>query len=102
MPAPTMTPEQRQAALEKARVVRTKRSELTKKIQMGLVKPAEVLDDVKDPIVGRMKVKSFINAVPGYGKVKAEKLMEELGIQESRRLQGLGSRQMEGLKKALS
>ena len=102
MPAPTMTPEQRQAALEKARIVRTQRSELTKKIQMGVKKPVEVLEDVKDPIVGRMKVKSFINACPGYGKVKAEKLMDELGIQETRRLQGLGSRQMQGLKEALS
>jgi hypothetical protein len=102
MPAPTMTPEQRQAALEKAREVRAKRSEVTKKISMGITKPVDVLKDVKDPIIGRMKVKSFINAVPGYGKVKAEKLMEELGIMESRRLQGLGSRQMEGLKKALS
>ena len=102
MPAPTMTPEQRQAALEKARIVRTQRSELTKKIQMGVKSPVDVLNDVSDPIVGRMKVKSFINAVPGYGKVKAEKLMAELGIQESRRLQGLGSRQMQGLKEALS
>ncbi len=101
MPAPTMTPEQRQAALDKAREVRSKRSELTKKIQMGVKKPVDVLADVDDPIVGRMKVKTFINAVPGYGKVKAEKLMDELGIQESRRLQGLGSRQMEGLKNAL-
>ena len=101
MPAPTMTPEQRQAALDKAREVRSKRSELTKKIQMGVKKPVDVLKDVDDPIVGRMKVKTFINAVPGYGKVKAEKLMDELGIQESRRLQGLGSRQMEGLKNAL-
>lgn len=97
-----MTPEQRQAALEKARIVRAKRSEVAKKISMGITKPTDVLKDVKDPIVGRMKVKSFITSVPGYGKVKAEKLMEELGIQESRRLQGLGSRQMEGLKKALS
>ncbi|MDO4841211.1 MAG: integration host factor, actinobacterial type [Phoenicibacter congonensis] len=101
MPAPTMTPEQRQAALDKAREVRSKRSELTKKIQMDVKKPVDVLKHVDDPIVGRMKVKTFINAVPGYGKVKAEKLMDELGIQESRRLQGLGSRQMEGLKNAL-
>ena len=102
MPAPQMTPEQRQAALDKARKVRAERSEMTKKIQMGMLKPVDVLNDVKNPIVGRMKVKSFINAVPGYGKVKAEKLMTELGIQESRRLQGLGSRQMEGLKNALA
>ena len=97
-----MTPEQRAAALEKARVVRAKRSEITNKLSMGMMTPAEALKKVDDPVVGRMKVKSFINALPGYGKVKTEKLMEELGIPETRRLQGLGSKQMENLKKALA
>ena len=49
-----------------------------------------------------MKVKSFINAIPGYGKVKTEKLMEELGIPEDRRIRGLGSNQMKSLKEALA
>ena len=84
MPAPTMTPEQRAAALEKARVVRAKRSEITNKLAMGLTTPAEVLDQIDDPIIGRMK------------------LMEELGIPAERRLQGLGSNQMAALKAALS
>ena len=75
MPAPTMTPEQRAAALEKARVVRAKRSEITNKLAMGLTTPAEVLDQIDDPIIGRMKVKAFVNALPGFGKVKTEKLM---------------------------
>lgn len=97
-----MTPEQRAAALEKARVVRAQRSEITNKLSMGMMSPADALKKVDDPVVGRMKVKSFINALPGYGKVKTEKLMEELGIPETRRLQGLGSKQMESLKKALS
>ena len=101
MPAPTMTPEQRAAALEKARVVRAKRSEITNKLAMGLTTPAEVLDQI-DPIIGRMKVKAFVNALPGFGKVKTEKLMEELGIPAERRLQGLGSNQMAALKAALS
>lgn len=101
MPAPTMTPEQRAAALEKARIVRAARSEITNKLSMGMMKPADALKKVDDPVVGRMKVKSFINALPGYGKVKTEKLMEELGIPETRRLQGLGSKQMENLKAAL-
>ena len=96
-----MTPEQRAAALEKARIVRAERSELTQKLSMGLLTPAEVLDQTENPVIGRMKVKSFINAIPGYGKVKTEKLMEELGIPESRRLQGLGAKQMENLKAAL-
>ena len=102
MTAPTMTPEQRAAALEKARIVRAKRSEITTKLSMGIMTPAEVLDQVDDPVVGRMKVTSFVNALPGYGKVKTEKLMEELGIPTDRRIQGLGSNQMKSLKDALA
>ncbi len=96
-----MTAEQRAAALEKARIVRAKRSEITTKLSLGTMSAADALKKVDDPIIGRMKVKSFINALPGYGKVKTEKLMEELGIPESRRLQGLGAKQMENLKAAL-
>lgn len=102
MAAPTMTPEQRAAALEKARVVRAARSEITTKMSMGVMSPAEVLDKSEDPIIGRMKVKAFINAVPGFGKVKTEKLMEELGVDANRRIQGLGSKQMQALKDALA
>ena len=72
MPAPTMTPEQRAAALEKARVVRAQRSaDRQNKLAMGLATPAEVLDQIDDPIIGRMKVKAFVNALPGFGKVKS-------------------------------
>jgi len=102
MAAPTMTPEQRAAALEKARVVRAARSEITTKLSMGLTTPAEVLAKADDPVIGRMKVKSFITACPGYGKVKTERLMEELGIDANRRIQGLGSNQMKALKEALA
>lgn len=102
MAAPTMTPEQRAAALEKARVVRAQRSEITQKLSMGITTPAEVLEKVSDPVIGRMKVKAFVGALPGYGKVKTEKLMEELGIPADRRLQGLGSNQMKNLLEALS
>ena len=102
MAAPTMTPEQRAAALEKARIVRAKRSEITTKMSMGILSPKEVLDMVDDPVVGRMKVKTFIGAIPGYGKVKTEKVMEELGIPADRRIQGLGSNQMKNLVEKIS
>ena len=102
MAAPTMTPEQRAAALEKARIVRAARSEITTKLSMGLETPVDVLARVDDPIIGRMKVKSFITACPGFGKVKTERLMEELGIDANRRIQGLGVNQMKALKDALA
>jgi ribosomal protein S13 len=40
-----------------------------------------------------MKVSTLIETLPGYGKAKASKVMEELKIAESRRLRGLGERQ---------
>ena len=43
--------------------------------------------------VGRMKVATLIETLPGYGKAKSEKIMAELKIAESRRLRGLGARQ---------
>ena len=50
-----------------------------------------------DPIVARMKVSTLLESLPGYGKAKAAKIMEELEISESRRVQGLGARQREQL-----
>jgi ribosomal protein S13 len=40
-----------------------------------------------------MKVVSVLESLPGLGKVKARRLMETVGISESRRLQGLGAKQ---------
>ncbi len=40
-----------------------------------------------------MKVVSVLESLPGLGKVKARRLMEEIGISETRRVQGLGDQQ---------
>jgi ribosomal protein S13 len=44
-----------------------------------------------------MKVAAVLPSLPGFGKVKAKRLMEELGISESRKIQGLGPRQRAAL-----
>lgn len=44
-----------------------------------------------------MQVIGLIQAMPGYGKAKAAKVMKECGIAESRRVGGLGERQKEKL-----
>ncbi|WP_457836171.1 hypothetical protein [Staphylococcus aureus] len=36
---------------------------------------------------------SVLESLPGLGKVKARRLMEDVGISETRRLQGLGDQQ---------
>ena len=48
--------------------------------------------------VGKMKVSAMLEALPGVGKVRAQKVMEELNISTSRRLRGLGDKQKQALK----
>ena len=96
MALPQLTDEQRKAALEKAAQARHERAELREKIKSGKVTLEEVLDS-DDPIACRMKVSTLIESLPGYGKAKAEKVMRELQIAESRRLRGLGERQRAAL-----
>lgn len=97
MAIPQLTPEQRVAALNKAKEARIKRAEVRNQLKSGEYTLAQVLDMKDDPVVGRMKVSTLIETLPGYGKAKAEKVMNELQIAESRRLRGLGERQREAL-----
>ena len=100
MALPQLTDEQRKAALEKAAASRHARAELREKIKKGDVSLQEVLDS-DDPIAARMKVSALIESLPGYGKAKAAKIMNELGISPSRRVKGLGARQREQLLEVL-
>jgi hypothetical protein len=97
---PALTPEQRQAALEKAAKVRRERAEVKEKLKLGSLSLAELLQKAEnDETVGKMKVVSVLESLPGLGKVKARRLMETVGISESRRLQGLGAKQRADLLK---
>ncbi len=93
MAIPQLSAEERQAALEKAKAARIKRAQVREELKTGKITLKDVLDMKDDPIVGRMKVSTLIETMPGYGKAKAEKIMGELKIAESRRLKGLGERQ---------
>ncbi|NTU89788.1 MAG: integration host factor [Actinobacteria bacterium] len=97
MALPNLTDAQRREALEKATAMRHARAELRDAIKSEQISLAEVLDKVDDPVVGRFKVVTLIESLPGYGKAKAAKIMQELDISPSRRVQGLGSRQREDL-----
>jgi signal recognition particle GTPase len=95
---PTLSPEQRQAALEKAAAARRLRAELKEKLKMGSITLRELLEQGDaDEIVGKMKVLSVLESLPGLGKVKARRLMDDVGISETRRIQGLGDQQRKKL-----
>lgn len=98
---PSLTPEQRQAALEKAARARRERAEIKDHLKSGRVTLASLLQQAEnDEIVGKMKVLAVLESLPGTGKVKARRLMELVGISETRRLQGLGAKQRESLLEA--
>ena len=44
-----------------------------------------------------MKVKYLLESLPNIGKITAASIMKEVGINESRRVQGLGKRQKAAL-----
>ncbi len=101
MALPQLTDEQRKEALEKAAAARHARAELREQIKTGKVSVKEVLES-DDPIANRLKVSALIESLPGYGKAKAAKIMNELGISSTRRVKGLGARQREELLEALT
>jgi len=91
---PSLSPEQRQAALDKAAAARRQRAELKEKLKMGSITLKELLDQSeRDEVVGKMKVLAVLESLPGLGKVKARRLMDDVGISETRRVQGLGDQQ---------
>lgn len=95
---PQLSADQRQAALEKAAVARRMRAELKEKLKMGSITLAELLRQAdSDDMVGKMKVLAVLESLPGLGKVKARRLMEDVGISETRRLHGLGEQQRKRL-----
>ena len=98
---PQLTDEQRRAALAKAAEARRARAELKEKLKMGSITLAELLEQAESSdIVGKMKVVAALESLPGVGKVKARRTMEEIGISETRRVRGLGDQQRASLLKA--
>ena len=98
MALPPLTPEQRTAALEKAAKARKERAEVKNKLKNGDISLSEVLaEGLKDDVIGKMKVSALLESLPGVGKVRAKQIMERLNIAESRRVRGLGVKQVAAL-----
>jgi acetolactate synthase small subunit len=97
---PPLTPEQRKAALAKAAAARRERAEVKNRLKNSGASIADVLAEGQtNEVVGKMKVIDLLQAVPGLGKVRATQLMERLGIAESRRVRGLGAKQVAALER---
>jgi hypothetical protein len=95
---PSLTPEQRSAALEKAAAARRARADLKVRLKSSGTRLDEVLaDGDSDAVIGKMRVVAVLEAMPGVGKVRAQRIMERLEISPSRRVRGLGVKQRQAL-----
>jgi DNA uptake protein ComE-like DNA-binding protein len=97
MPLPQLTDQQRKDALVKAAEARKKRAELKAELKSGKRTLVDVLSLQTDATVGKMKVSTVLESLPGVGKVRARKIMERLEISGSRRVRGLGAKQKDAL-----
>jgi hypothetical protein len=97
---PTLTAEQRTAALAKAAEARRARAALKVRLKSSACTLADVLTSGDtDEVVGKMKVVAVLESMPGVGKVRAQQLMQRLEISPSRRVRGLGVKQREALQR---
>lgn len=100
MALPPLTAEQRRAALEKAAASRRERAEVKNRLKASALTIKDVLaQGQSNEVIGKMRVVDLLQAMPGLGKVRATQLMERLGIAESRRVRGLGAKQVAALEK---
>ncbi|WP_439681683.1 integration host factor, actinobacterial type [Embleya sp. MST-111070] len=96
MTVPVIGLEERRAALSKAAAVRKERAAVKEELKRGRISLREVLD-TDTLAVRRMPVRALLESLPDIGKARADRLLAELGISTSRRVQGLGVQQRDRL-----
>ena len=100
MSLPTLTPEQRSAALERAAQVRKERAAVKASLKAGAVTLPDVITrGADDDVIAGIRVSALLQAMPGVGKIRAAQILERLGIAEDRRVRGLGPNQRSALER---
>lgn len=98
MALPELTPEQRAQALEKAAEARRKRAAVKNRLKNSQGSLKDVIDSGRtDETIGKMKVSALLESMTGVGKVRAQQIMDEIGIAATRRVRGLGNHQIAAL-----
>ena len=98
MQPPQLSPEDRARALAKAAASRKRRAEVKAQIKSGEYSLSQVFELSKsDEAVAKMRVFELLESISGVGKVRARSVMERLNISPTRRIQGLGAKQLPAL-----
>lgn len=98
MQPPQLSPEDRARALAKAAASRKRRAVVKAQVKSGELSLQQVFTLGKsDEAVAKMRVFELLESISGVGKVRARSVMERLNISPTRRIQGLGAKQIPAL-----
>jgi hypothetical protein len=90
--APERSLQQRMDALQRANQIRTRRAQLKRDLKSGRRSIHDLLLDPPD-YVETAKVFDMLLAVPKYGRVKVNKVLQQCRISPSKTIGGLSQRQ---------
>jgi guanylate kinase len=97
---PQLSAEERARALAIAKSARQERAQIKGEIHRGQLSLAKFLDLAQEnAVLSKMRVAELLESLPGYGKIRAQALMERFDISPTRRVQGLGRHQRAALLK---
>lgn len=97
MALPKLSLEEKKKALKKAQEIRSKRAQIRQDLKQGKTTIREVLANLDDDVIAKMRVAYLLESLPRIGKIRTRKIMSDIGIDEARRVQGLGTRQKQAL-----
>ncbi len=97
MALPQLSLEEKIKALKKAQEIRSKRAQIRQALKQGKITLREVLTKTDDDVIARMRAAYLLASLPRIGKIRTQKIMSDIGIDEARRIQGLGNRQKQAL-----
>ena len=85
----------RVAANRAAIAARRARADLKERLRTGAVSPLRVLEEAQVPesAAASLRITDFLLSFPAIGRIKAERLLDELAISPRKRLGGLGRQQ---------
>lgn len=85
-----ITAEEREEGFKKALETRRMHAAIKNAVR---TKQKDLSWALNNPDAATIRVYSLLLSVPGIGKVRAEKIMNEAGVMKTRRVQGLGCNQ---------
>lgn len=97
---PQLSKEERARALQLAKESRQERAAVKRRLQSGDLTLRDFLSaSDSSEVLAKMRVLHLIESMPGYGKIRAQNIMDRYQISLTRRVKGLGKHQREALLK---